>query len=728
MKKFLRWPALLVLAALIVAALVPAILSADHALKARASGGATISLSSATGQPGTIIQVSGQNFAPSEAISLYLGSASGTLLASTTTDASGNLPSTNITVPDLPSSAYGIVAVQGTVTASAPFSIVPVISLSRKVLFPGVAFTLTAKGFASQDFVYVYLDNTTGSSFAAFGCNANGDASVTLKLPSSNILQGQHTIIALGLSGNLTTQVTTTVLPHVFPLVGKPGMSVQLNGAAFTANETVSVYWGTAQGQLEGTPTTDANGNLSFSFSVPSGLSDGSYPVTVIRTHQKPSQVSTVFSIFPVTMSSTPGIHSGQIVKAHLTGFLPYESITISWNANGGQTLSYFNADQNGASSGSFIPPSAPLGSYTLTAIGSTSGLQATSSLNIGPGISGGFGDPGSTVTIYGGGFTANETVNVYFQTPKNGIVAVTTDATGAFTASLTVPSTYNPSTRYYVYAVSTTGTDHARAPFSFYPPAFYACDFSCSEVAYGQPITFTGNNFAIGEVVNIIWNYQQSGQFTIASTQAQYGNFTLYETVPSTPNQSSVIIAAIGQTSHITLTTSVLNDAGIYDNPTIGKAGATISVNGGSFGAGDTINLSLQGKAVGTATSNPNGTFSTTFKVPTITGAGNLTLTATDTATNTSASVPFQYMPVLTVSPTIVQDGDTITVTGKHFSAYSGVYLSLANNPYYGSVNTDANGSFTTTIVVSGLSSGTYYVVASATSNIFVSVAVVVQ
>ncbi len=171
-----------------------------------------------------------------------------------------------------------------------------------------------------------------------------------------------------------------------------------------------------------------------------------------------------------------------------------------------------------------------------------------------------------------------------------------------------------------------------------------------------------------------------------------------------------------------------MLNDASIYDNPTIGKAGATISINGGSFGAGDTINLSLQGKAVGTTTSNPDGTFSTTFKVPTITGAGNLTLTATDTATNTSATTPFQYMPVLKVSPTIVQDGDTITVTGKHFSAYSGVYLSLANNPYYGSVNTDANGSFTTTIVVSGLSSGTYYVVAGATSNIFVSVAVVVQ
>lgn len=134
MKTFLRWPLLLVLAALIVAALIPTILTANHTPKAQASGGATLSLSAPNGQPGTSIQATGQGFIPSSTVSLYLGSTTGTLLTTTTTDSSGNLPSTNITIPDQPGGYYGIVASQGSVTVTAQFSIVPSISLSKTAL------------------------------------------------------------------------------------------------------------------------------------------------------------------------------------------------------------------------------------------------------------------------------------------------------------------------------------------------------------------------------------------------------------------------------------------------------------------------------------------------------------------------------------------------------------------------------------------------------------------
>ena len=56
MKIFLRWPILFVLAALIIAVLVPTILAGNHTPKAHASGGATLSLSASIGQPGTTIQ------------------------------------------------------------------------------------------------------------------------------------------------------------------------------------------------------------------------------------------------------------------------------------------------------------------------------------------------------------------------------------------------------------------------------------------------------------------------------------------------------------------------------------------------------------------------------------------------------------------------------------------------------------------------------------------------
>jgi len=620
MKTFLRWPVLFVLAALLVAALVPTILTVNHIPKAHASGGATLSLSAPIGQPGTTIQATGQGFTPSSTVSLYLGSATGTLLATATSDTSGNLPSTNITVPDQPGGYYGIVASQGSVTVTAQFSIEPTISLSKTALYPGAVVVITAKGFASFDYVYVSLDSTNNYDFANFQCNQNGDASVTTHIPNQGVLQGTHTVIAQNSTGwnQLTAQTSISIKPVIFSTAVKSGMNMQLNGAGFTANEPVSVYWGNAQGQLEGTTTTDAYGNLSFSFTVPSGLSSGSYLITVLRTNQSPHNISSLFNIITPVFTSTPGIRNGQNIKVKIAGFLPNEQVTISWDANGGQEIDWLYTDQNGATTSIFAPPSAPTGAYTLTALGSNSGLQLTANLSIGPGISAVNGDPGSNVTIYGGGFAANDTLNVYFQTPKNGVVTATTDATGAFTASLNIPSTYNPTTHYYVYAASTTTSDHARSTFTFNTPTFAACNsYSCGEVAYNQGVNFIANHFALGETVNIVWNYQQPDQFVISSGQYTYSGFNQAITVPSTPGQSHVMIAAVGQTSHLVVTTVVQNDAAIYDTPTTGKAGTKVTVNGGSFGSNDPLTLSLLGTNVATTTSNADGTFSISFLMP---------------------------------------------------------------------------------------------------------------
>src|SRR5258707_12110546 len=146
MKQIVRWPTLLlVLGILIVAAIVPTVLSIRHAIGAHASGGANITLSSPSAQPGTTIQVSGKGFTPSQSVTLYLGTASGSVLTSATTDASGNLPLTNVTVPDRPGGAYSITAVQGNVTWQGPLSILPGISLSRTAFFPRGIGTLKSK-------------------------------------------------------------------------------------------------------------------------------------------------------------------------------------------------------------------------------------------------------------------------------------------------------------------------------------------------------------------------------------------------------------------------------------------------------------------------------------------------------------------------------------------------------------------------------------------------------
>jgi hypothetical protein len=469
-KRIVRWPTLLVLVILVVAAIVPAALSIRHSIGVHASGGATITLSSPAAQPGATIQVSGKGFTPSQLVTLYLGTASGTLLTSATTDATGNLPSTNITIPDQPGGAYGITAAQGKVTAQAAFSIVPSISLSKTLLYPGEVVTLTAKGFAANYYIYLYLDTIASGPFAGLNSNSNGDATSSLTWSDVYVPGGHHVVIAVGTSPGvpLMAQASVTVEPYIYPMAGQPGIKEYMYAVEFAANEPVSIYWGTATGQLLGSTTAGGLGNFVFNFTVPTGLSAGLYPVTVVRTQYKNRFVTTYLRINPLTLTITPGgIHSGQQVQVQLTGFLAGDFVTLAWNANGGQPLAGFGTNQKGSASGTITPRSAVPGTYTVTASDSQ-GLQATSTLSIGPGISKAYGDPGTTVAIYGGGFAANETVNVYLQTPGNGEVTTTTNAIGAFTVNLAVPSSYDPSTHYFVYAVSTTGTDHASAPFKF--------------------------------------------------------------------------------------------------------------------------------------------------------------------------------------------------------------------------------------------------------------------
>ncbi len=730
MKKFVRWPVLLIFAALFVAILVPVfpLLHAGKLGNAHASNSAAISLSSLTGQPGSAVQVSGQGFAANDQINIDFMADTTLLLASVAADATGNLPTTSITVPAQPTGQYTVTATQesSNISASTTFSIVPIFTISPEKVRPGESVTITGAGFSGQDYIELYLDTLTGNNFASFGSNASGSFSWQIAMPLSSVLQGPHTVIAKSLSSGDMATFPVTFLPRAFPVVGKAGMSVTLLGAGFTASETVQVYWGAQTGQLEGTATTDGQGNFSFAFTTPTNLAPGSYPITVVRSHQKPSLISTEFKLIPVTLTSTPGIRSGQQVKVSGTGFLPDEGITIGWNANGGQQLATSWTDKNGSFQTTFLPPSAPPGAYTLTATGGTSGLQATSNLDIGPGVSGGVAIPGQTISVSGGGFQAGESVNVYFQTTKNGVISTTTDTTGAFTVQLTLPSTYNPSTTYYIHAVSSDGSEHARAAFKFATLSFAVNGFPY----YNQPITFVGSNFAVGEIVNIIWNYQQAGQYTIATVKAYYsGSFNFFLPAPSTPDQSTVTVAAIGATSKLTATTSIQVYPTVDLSPITAVAGTKVTVSGGNFGATETIDLLFNGTAIATTTSKSDGTFTASFKVPPVSGAGNIIVQATGATSGISATTPFFYKPVLTLTPSVVQNGDTITVTGKHFSASTGISLYLPMNRGGTGAITNASGAFTTTIQVSGLQSGTYYVSAQdGISNLFTVTAFVVR
>ena len=612
------------------------------------------------------------------------------------------------------------------------------LSVSSSIVQPGGIITVSGQGFTSQESVGLFVDTPYYGPFTVLTADANGNISGKVKLPTSGMTQGLHLLVANGFYSNVIGETPLTFVPHLFTASGKPGLPVQVTGGAFAANESVQIEMGTT---LEGTAVTNSTGDLSFSFNVPSNQTQGTYLLTALRTKQKPKAVTSQLLIIPAIIKAPAGIHDGQLVKASVSGFLSQENVTVSWNASGGQQLATVQTDSKGAAQVWFTPSLVAAGPYTLTAVGDTSNIQATAPMNVGPGIEiqfgyggsstatrgysgggyGGYGVPGGTINILGGGFTAGETVKVYFQTATHGVVSATVDSTGAFSVNLTLPTTYNPATSYYVYAVSTSGTDKARTPFFFIPPGIYAGSYG-----YGNsPIQIDGYGFAVNETVNLFWNYQQTGQTQLTSVTADnYGSFFVTVTPPNTAYQGSVTVAAVGLTSHLTATSSVTQYPSISVSPAIGKPGTTVQVSGMTFGADESVSVTFQGATVATATTQADGTFNTSFVVPAATGSGDQFVQANGAQSGQSAGGLFSYKPTLKITPNVGTVGTTITVNGKLFSAYTQVTLfwkdsTSGKQPQYTNLGTfyaDSNGTFSATVTApSNLVSGkTYNVLAN--------------
>jgi hypothetical protein len=274
------------------------------------------------------------------------------------------------------------------------------------------------------------------------------------------------------------------------------------------------------------------------------------------------------------------------------------------------------------------------------------------------------------------------------------------------------------------VYAGNATGTEHTRTPLKFLTPTVSIDDEygGSSDAYYGYNMLFDGQNFAANETVNIYWNYQRSGQYIITSSQADaMGSFLAGFLIPSTLG-STVTIAVVGATSHVAIVQTVNNYPTVFANGGT-DTGQSVTVNGGSFGANDTINILFSNKVVATTTSASDGTFSTTFLLPEYPGVNPDEIEAQDTTANLSATQLYYYSPIVTATPSTVHNGDQITVNGTRFQRYANLFLqwgelgqgiSLADF-----VTSDGTGSFTVTTTVQDVPPGSYLICANEYGNL---------
>ena len=595
-------------------------------------------------------------------------------------------------------------------------SATPTIQFSLTTIRPNAHFLVTGQGFLPNDTINLDLDGgLSGTNLGNVPCDSSGNCSGTLQLPQYAGPAGLHTIYAYGNGGvSDEASATITINPVVYTSGGGPGTSVNLSGAGFAASETVQVYWGkSASGISEGSFTTDSSiGSLSAHFTIPTNLTPGPYPITVVRTGQKPASITGVFQIIPPAIKlAKAGIRSQQPVTVALSGFQANESVTLSWNANGGAALGTFTMDNAGSNQATVTPPFAALGTYTLTAVGGTSKLSATASLAIGPGllIQPNVVTPGGTLNITGGGFTPNETVNVYV--PQGGVYNGYTDATGTFNVTATAPLRTHPKTSYTVYADSASGTDKASAQYSYITPQVScqnANSFNCETVPYGVPVTLSGQGFFPDEHVTLYWNYQQTGQVKMGTVQAgPDGAFSVGFTVPSSPSNLVVDanLEAVGSTSKLQAGSQVQVTPGIVLTPSTGALGKKLTIKGGSFYQNDSITVTFGQYTEATVTADSSGAFVTSFVTPTnVVGGGIIFVQATDSSGRIKPSSDFTVPPTFGITPTTGASGTTITLNGTNLGAnyyYSIDWIDTVSGTLtnLGNVSADTQGNVTTSI-----------------------------
>jgi hypothetical protein len=526
---------------------------------------------------------------------------------------------------------------------------------------------ITARGFAANDKVALSFDDSS-YVFATLPCDSQGRCAGKAEMPTPGV-QGEHTLHGVGIQPNESAQVTMIFMPFVPPLQGAPGGRLTYYGSSFAANETVNIYWGTEKGTAEGSATANSSGAISFQITAPANVTVGNYPLTIVRSQQKPATIKTYYRVPPPDVTlNTGGILSGQSVTITAVYFRAGEQVAFSWNANGGQTLATVTANSAGRIRYTLAPPSAPKGSYTITATGASSGLKARTTLNIGPGLrvepDAGV-NPGGSFTVNGGGFSSNESLQVYFQDPANGSITVTTDGNGAFSAKLTAPKQYDANTTYYVYAANTTKTEEANVQVRFVQPGISRTDIygGGEYFPYGSPIVISGQGFLSGESVDIYWNYQQASQIKVIAVQAASdGTFSITITAPSTPGSGGTdtyaTIAAVGETSQLQAVLSQVDvSTGESLTPDHGPAGTSVTVTGGNFATNAQITIVLRTSigspggnppsddtVLATTTTDSTGAFSVTVAMPAVTSTTGLVGVLAEVAGRSFAASEYTY------------------------------------------------------------------------------------
>ncbi len=425
------------------------------------------------------IVVKGSGFATNENVKIYwnyTGPATGTFEITATADGTGAF-TTKFPTPLIFTGTYTIAAIGQTSgsIATAPFTLLPQIYSSPQAGGPGGKLFIYGNAFANGEQVNIYWDYTgpsTGTLIATVNADTvTGSFSTKGTIPANTTASpGNVPIVGIGqTSGQSGSYIFILYQPTLTlgPLVGSAQTVVTVTGYGFQENEKVNVYWNIGTTPMI-TVNTDSNvyGYMPPStFIVPPGTTPGSYPVKAVGVTSNITITNTFTVPTPTSSLSVSAGPVGTNTTVSAQGYAIGETVNVIWNYAGpgtGKTLATTTAGSSGQVNTSFNVPITNTGQHTLAVLGATSGDLVKNVFKVQTGLTSNpvVTPPGTSLTIVGTGYQANESVKIYLDSTSGTLLAtVTADSSGNISKAVTVPTAATPGSHNLVGVGQTSST-----------------------------------------------------------------------------------------------------------------------------------------------------------------------------------------------------------------------------------------------------------------------------
>jgi hypothetical protein len=296
-------------------------------------------------------------------------------------------------------------------------------------------------------------------------------------------------------------------------------------------------------------------------------------------------------------------------------------------------------------------------------------------------------GQPGSTVSTWGGGFSANETVEVRANSVSGPILGtkVADGGGGVNPISLHIPTPFAGGDHDLLAIGRSSGTI-AHATLSVSPP-----ESEPFSIAAGHVYTYEGRGFVPGELVEVWF----PGGPHHSQTASVNGSVSIAAASPPEPHEGGEVTVSAPSAS-LTFPFHVIP---VMVVPGEGQPQQSVPVSITGYGANENVTVKFGSTVLTTLTTNAWGSASDDVVLDST--FGRFTLLVTGNSSHVSKQTSILLSTTISLSPDTGPTGTTVEVTsGPGWKPGESVTVKMGSH-VVGTVTADSNGVVDTTVVI---------------------------